>query len=122
RAIKRGTDRPMIAMLYSVATLLVVAGCAAVVYGADNIRADSGTAWLQSGATLAASGFLLIAVTAVLAELRRVRRQISEMAVEVQEYPLAPPAPPVVSTAGATAGLAAGALAAGGLAAAADHG
>lgn len=88
----------MIPLLYSVATVLVGAGLAAVLFGADNIRAESGTAWLQSGATLAASGFLLVALTAVLGELRKVRRGLAEMTVEVQDLPPAPApafAPPV---------------------------
>lgn len=85
----------MIVMLYSVAGLLVSAGCVAVLYGADNIRAESGAAWLQSGATLAASGFLLLAMTAVLSELRKVRRGLSDMALEIQEVPAGSPLPPV---------------------------
>lgn len=109
----------MIVLFHCVAVLLVLGGAAAALYGADTIRNESGAAWLQAGAVGAASGFMLMALAAILAELRRIRRSLADMAIEVQDVPAAagaPPPPPygapVAMAAGAGAVLGGAALAA----------
>jgi hypothetical protein len=99
----------MIVLLHCVAVLLVLGGAAAALYGADTIRNESGAAWLQAGAVWAASGFVLMALAAILAELRRIRRGLSDMALEVQDLPTAATAPPPPPPFGAPAAVAAGA-------------
>ncbi len=100
----------MIVLLYCVAVLLVLGGGAAALFGADTIRNESGAAWLQAGAVCAASGVLLMALAAILAELRRIRRSLADMAIEVQDLPTAAaPPPPPPPPYGAPVAIAAGA-------------
>ncbi|PSC04546.1 hypothetical protein SLNSH_13705 [Alsobacter soli] len=87
----------MIVLLYCVAVLLILAGGAASLYGSDNIRAESGAAWLQTGGAVFAIGFLVLAMAAALRELRQIRRALTEIGEEPESAPApAPrPAPPV---------------------------
>ena len=107
----------MIVVLYCVAVVLILGGAAASLFGADTIRNESGAAWLQTGAVWAAGGFVLLALAAILAELRRIRRALADMALEVHDVPVAAPPPPPQ---GAPVAMAAGGaiLAGAGLAAA----
>jgi hypothetical protein len=90
----------MTALLYCVAVLLILAGAAAGLYGADNIRAESGSAWLQTGGALFAIGFVVLALASALRELKRIRRALTEISDEPEAAPAAQPRlpePPVVA-------------------------
>jgi len=99
----------MIVLLHCVAVLLVLGGAAAALFGADTIRNESGAAWLQAGAVWAASGFILMALAAMHGELRRIRRSLADMSIEVQDLPTAAAPPPPPPPYGAPAAMVAGA-------------
>jgi hypothetical protein len=97
----------MVLPLYVVSLFLVAGGGAAALYGADTIRTETGATLAVAGVAMACAGLLMFALTACLAELRRIRRL-----VEAGEG-LASRAPfPVPVTPGAPASLAPAAAAA----------
>ncbi len=63
----------MVFFLYAVSGLLVLGGFGLALYGADNIRSDSGAVFAATGVSAAAAGLLLLAMTRVLTELRKIR-------------------------------------------------
>lgn len=82
----------MAVVLYLFAILLILAGGAVGLYGADNIRAESGAAWLHMGATLFAAGFVTLGLAAALRELKKIRLALTEIGDDL-EPAKAPPAP-----------------------------
>lgn len=93
----------MVFFLYAVSGLLVLGGFGLALYGADNIRTDSGAVFAATGVSAAASGLLLLATTRVLTELRKIRvaledglaRGIPVAGAVAEAAPaLAPAAPP----------------------------
>ncbi|MFO1149311.1 MAG: hypothetical protein U1E62_13130 [Alsobacter sp.] len=82
----------MVVLLACLSLLLTLGGGAVAIYGADLIRLESGIALTTAGATVFCAGLLLAGLTAVLAELRRMRR-LMEIDDNVAP-PVAPPAPP----------------------------
>lgn len=99
----------MVFFLYAVSGLLVLGGFGLALYGADNIRTDSGAVFAATGISAAAAGLLLLATTRVLTELRKIRVALEDglargipVAGAVAEAapalaPSAPPAPPASS-------------------------
>ena len=63
----------MVFFLYAVSGLLVLGGFGLALYGADNIRSDSGAVFAATGVSAAAAGLLLLAMTRVMTELRKIR-------------------------------------------------
>lgn len=74
--------------------MLTLGGGATALYGADLIRSESGLALTQAGVTMTSAGLLLMGLTAVLAELRKMRR-LMELE-EAAPAPLPAPRAPVV--------------------------
>ncbi|MCP8937820.1 hypothetical protein NK718_04780 [Alsobacter sp. SYSU M60028] len=82
----------MVFLLYCVSTVMVLGGGALAFYGAENIRTESGATLALAGVALFCCGFVLLALAAVLKELRRLRRVVEEP--EPAAAPVAPAAPP----------------------------
>ena len=96
----------MVFFLYAVSGLLVLGGFGLALYGADNIRTDSGAVFAATGISAAAAGLLLLATTRVLTELRKIRvaledglaRGIPVAGAVAEAAPaVAPPVPPASS-------------------------
>jgi hypothetical protein len=85
----------VVVLLACLSLLLTLGGGAAAIYGADMIRLESGIALTGAGATAFCAGLLLAGVTAVLAELRRMRRLM-----EIDDNVAPPVAPPVARPSG----------------------
>ncbi|MHB2169879.1 hypothetical protein [Alsobacter sp. R-9] len=121
----------MLFFLNAVAALLVIGGGALALWGADNIRSESGTMFALTGVSTTTAGLLLLGLTRMLSELRRIRVLIEDGALRPATPPAAPAAvetapspepvpPPTPAPPGAiaaSAATAAGAAVAGGLAA-----
>lgn len=84
----------MVFFLYAVSGLLVLGGFALALYGADNIRTDSGAVFAATGVSALAAGLLLLATTRVLTELRKIRVALEDGLA--RGVPVAPAAAPVV--------------------------
>lgn len=87
----------MIFLLTSVSTVMILGGGALAFYGADTIRTESGATLALAGVALFCTGFILLALSRVLSELRRLRRVVEEPEQPaVAPLPQAAPPPPVV--------------------------
>ena len=87
----------MVFILYCLSILTIVGGGALAVYGVDTIRSESGATFALAGVVFACAGFILLALAAVLAELRRLRRVVEEPEPAVAPtipHATAPPPPP----------------------------
>ena len=73
----------MVFFLYAVSGLLVLGGFGLALYGADNIRSDSGAVFAATGVSAAAAGLLLLATTRVLTELRKIRVALEDGMAQV---------------------------------------
>jgi hypothetical protein len=80
----------VVVLLACLSILLTLGGGAVAIYGADIIRLESGLALTSAGATVFSAGLVLAGLTAVLAELRRMRRLM-----EIDDNVAPPVAPPV---------------------------
>ena len=88
----------MVFILYCLSILTIVGGGALAVYGVDTIRSESGATFALAGVVFACAGFILLALAAVLAELRRLRRVVEEpepaVAPTIPQATAPPPPPP----------------------------
>lgn len=64
----------MVLILACLSAMLTVGGGAMALYGADLIRSDSGVALTGAGVTMTSAGLLLLGITCLFAEMRRMRR------------------------------------------------
>lgn len=105
----------MVFFLYSISIVLVASGGAAALYGAGNLRTESGTTLTLAGVAMCCAGLLMFALCACLVELRRIRKLVEEGEGSGQPLPFpvvqAPasalsPAPAAPAPAGAPAPLA----------------
>lgn len=94
----------MVMILSCLSAMLTLGGGAMALYGADIIRSESGLALAGSGVTMTCAGLVLLGITCVFAEMRRMRRLMEAeeilppVAVAVQHQPpmsSAMPTPPL---------------------------
>ena len=80
----------MIIALAILAALMTVCGAAALVNGWDVVLTERGWTQVIAGATGLTGGLLLIGLTCVVAELKRLRREIISAVMEPDDLPAAP--------------------------------
>ncbi len=68
----------MVFILYCLSIVTIVGGGALAAYGVDTIRSESGSTFALAGVVLACAGLILLALAAVLVELKRLRRVVEE--------------------------------------------
>ncbi len=90
----------MVFFLYAVSGLLVLGGFGLALYGADNIRSDSGAVFAATGVSAAAAGLLLLATTRVLTELRKIRLALEDGMARAAAGAIASPVPAAVPDSG----------------------
>jgi hypothetical protein len=100
----------MVMILACLSAMLTLGGGAMALYGADMIRSESGLALTGSGVTMTSAGLVLLGITCVFAEMRRMRRLMEAeeilppVTVAVQHQPPAAsmPSPPMASPSSAS--------------------
>lgn len=90
----------MVFILACLSAMLTVGGGAMALYGADLIRTDSGVALTGAGVTMTSAGLLLLGITCLFAEMRRMRR-LMEAEEIIPPVAVATPLPMPVPTPGA---------------------
>ena len=99
----------MVFLLYVISALLTLSGGAAAVYGADTIRTETGSTMAVAGVAMACAGLLMVALTACLSELKKIRELVEagEIVPVAAPVVVAPELPAVTAASVAAAVVAA---------------
>jgi hypothetical protein len=94
----------MVIALYVVAFAMIAAGAASIYDGYDIIVMEKGSAKVISGTIAVSAGFVLIGITAALAQLKRVGAAFAKLGEQTASAGGTPPASPAASSGAALDG------------------